>query len=102
MPTPPGVHIMDPDQGEILSPRDLKSCTEQIQELVLSTLNTAVASKLLGSVDILKDSYTGVLTRCLESLEQSDRENTDSVRTTMALREVIGCSSLELFMSCNG
>ena len=85
---PVGVRMTDPQEGQILSPRDLKSCTAQIQDLVLSTLNAAVAGKLLGSVNVLKDSYTGVLARCLESLEQSDRENSDSVRTTMALREV--------------
>ena len=43
-----------------MSPRDLKVCTGQIQELILGSLNTAIAGKLLGSVDILKDSYTGM------------------------------------------
>ena len=42
-----------------MSPRDLKTCTGQIQELILNALNSAIAKKLLGSVDILKDSYTG-------------------------------------------
>ncbi len=44
-----------------MSPRDLKVCTGQIQELILGSLNTAIAGKLLGSVDILKDSYTGMV-----------------------------------------
>ena len=52
-----GVDI--PESGEIMSPRDLKICTGQIQELILGSLNSAIAGKLLGSVDILKDSYTG-------------------------------------------
>ncbi len=52
-----GVNI--PESGEIMSPRDLKTCTGQIQELILSALNSAIAGKLIGSVDILKDSYTG-------------------------------------------
>ena len=43
-----------------MSPRDLKTCTGQIQELILNALNSAIAEKLLGSVDILKDSYTGI------------------------------------------
>ena len=45
-----------------MSPRDLKTCTGQIQELILNALNSAIAEKLLGSVDILKDSYTGIFT----------------------------------------
>ena len=48
-----------PESGEIMSPRDLKICTGQIQDLILSALNAAIAGKLLGSVDVLKDSYTG-------------------------------------------
>ncbi len=52
--------------GEITSQRDLKICTGQIQELVLGGLNAAIAGKLLGSVDILKDSYTGMENISLE------------------------------------
>ena len=52
-----GVEI--PESGEITTSRELKICTGQIQELVLGSLNTAIAGKLLGSVDILRDSYTG-------------------------------------------
>lgn len=53
-----GVDI--PESGEITSSKDLKTCTFQIQELVLGSLNTAIAGKLLGSVNILRDSYTGI------------------------------------------
>ena len=48
------------ENGEILTPKGLKICTGQIQELVLGGLNQAVAGKLVSSVDILRDSYTGM------------------------------------------
>ena len=38
---------------------DLKICTAEIQDLILGSLNRAIAGKLLGSVDVLRDSYTG-------------------------------------------
>ena len=66
----------------------LKLCTGQIQELVLTSLNSQIAVKLIGSVAILKDSYTGVLTRCLESLERYDKDHEEHIRTSLALREV--------------
>lgn len=47
--------------GGVRSARDLQACTEQIREMVLSRLNHAVAGKLVSSVDILRDSYTGWL-----------------------------------------
>ena len=52
-----GVEILP--TGEVSSSSDLKKCTRQIQDLVLGDLNNAIGDKLLGSVDILKDSYTG-------------------------------------------
>lgn len=47
------------EDGEILTQKGLKICTYQIQELVLGALNQAVANKLLESIDILRESYTG-------------------------------------------
>ena len=47
------------DRGEIITHKGLKICTGQIQELVLGGLNQAVAGKLVSSVNILRDSYTG-------------------------------------------
>lgn len=51
-----------PENGAIQTSRDLKICTGQIQELVLGSLNHAVANKLVNSVDILRDTYTGKCT----------------------------------------
>lgn len=52
------------EEGEILTQKGLKICTYQIQELVLGALNQAVANKLLESIDILRESYTGTSTFC--------------------------------------
>ena len=53
----PGVDFNE--RGEIITNKGLKICTGQIQELVLGGLNQAVAGKLVSSVNILRDSYTG-------------------------------------------
>lgn len=48
-----------PEGGEITSTKDLKQCTGQIEELVLGNLNAAISGKLLDSINILRNSYTG-------------------------------------------
>ncbi|XP_046354627.2 dual serine/threonine and tyrosine protein kinase-like [Haliotis rufescens] len=80
------------DDGQIQTSKSLKVCTGQIQELVLSRLNHAVAGKLISSIDILRDSYTGTLTRCLESLESLDRENPEGAKTTDALKQILNAA----------
>ncbi|KAL4226711.1 hypothetical protein ACF0H5_014691 [Mactra antiquata] len=80
------------DSGEILTPKGLKICTGQIQELVLGGLNQAVAGKLVNSVDIMRDSYTGTLTRCLESLEMVEKEHPDNSSTTDALKQILNAA----------
>ncbi|XP_052234195.1 dual serine/threonine and tyrosine protein kinase-like isoform X1 [Dreissena polymorpha] len=80
------------DKGEIITPKGLKICTGQIQELVLGGLNQAVAGKLVSSVNILRDSYTGTLTRCLESLERVEQEHPDSHSTTEALKQILNAA----------
>lgn len=96
--------ITIPESGEITSAKDLKICTEQIQDLVLSYLNKSISGKLVGSVDILRESYTGVLTRCLASLEQQDFEDMDQMtrsptsepvepsRTSIVLRDIVNAA----------
>ena len=54
-----GVSIQE--SGEVYSQKELKICTGQIQELVIGGLNNAIAGKLLGSLDIFRDSCTGEL-----------------------------------------
>ncbi|CAH1783636.1 unnamed protein product, partial [Owenia fusiformis] len=74
---------------EVKTSRDLKICTGQIQELILNSLNCAIAAKLVESIDILRDSYTGTLTRCLESLERDNSENSEPSATTEALKQIL-------------
>ena len=76
---------------ELVDIEDLERCIQQVQELVLSRLNQAVAGKLISSVEYLKESYVGTLTRCLSSLEKADQEfvrETSGV-ASVALKQVI-------------
>ncbi|XP_076468907.1 dual serine/threonine and tyrosine protein kinase-like isoform X2 [Babylonia areolata] len=77
--------------GRRLSSREVKECTAKIQEMVLSRLNSHVAGKLLSSVNILRDSYTGILTRCLESLE-GQADSPEEAKTTDALKQILNAA----------
>ncbi|XP_064632295.1 dual serine/threonine and tyrosine protein kinase-like isoform X2 [Lineus longissimus] len=92
-----GVEI--PEDCIVTSANDLKICTGQIKELILGRLNSAIAGKLTGSVDVLRDSYTGTLTRCLVSLEKVDPEASmnsvsreDYQSTTEALKQILNAA----------
>lgn len=63
--------VIVPENGETVGTREIKSCIRQIQELIISRLNQAVANKLISSVDYLRESFVGTLERCLQSLEKS-------------------------------
>ena len=76
---------------ELVDIEDLERCIQQVQELVLSRLNQAVAGKLISSVEYLKESYVGTLTRCLSSLEKADAE---------FARETCGVASVALKQVC--
>ena len=60
--------------------KDFKTCTQQIQELVITKLNNAISKQITDSVEVLKENYIGTLKRCLESLEDMNglRKNSDS------------------------
>lgn len=73
---PPGfslasIDVIVPENGEPVGTREIKCCIRQIQELIISRLNQAVANKLISSVDYLRESFVGTLERCLQSLEKS-------------------------------
>ena len=53
------IGVQLPEEGEPPSARDLQICTSEIQALVLNSLNSAVAGKLIGSVDYLRESFVG-------------------------------------------
>ncbi|XP_059150774.1 dual serine/threonine and tyrosine protein kinase-like [Physella acuta] len=82
---------LDENRG-VSTAKELQACTEQIREMVLSRLNHAIAGKLVSSVDILRDSYTGTLTRCLESLETMDKENPEGAKTTDAFKQILNAA----------
>ncbi|XP_071961040.1 dual serine/threonine and tyrosine protein kinase-like [Antedon mediterranea] len=84
------VGIQIPKKGEVRNPKEIKRCQQQIQELVLNRVNAAVVEKLIGSVDYLRESFVGTLTRCLENLEQADSERESSA--SMALRQILNAA----------
>ncbi|XP_030321414.1 dual serine/threonine and tyrosine protein kinase isoform X2 [Calypte anna] len=73
--------IIIPENGEPVSSKDIKCCIKQIQELIISRLNQAVANKLISSVDYLRESFVGTLERCLKSLEESWEVSVHPART---------------------
>ena len=51
------------ENGNVQSVSDLRKCTELIRDRVLARLNTAIAGKLVESVNVLRETYTATLTR---------------------------------------
>ena len=47
------------EDGPQLSSQGIRFCTEMIQDMVLSRLSSHVAGKLLSSVNVLRESFTG-------------------------------------------
>ena len=76
------------DQLTVKHARDLKKCTNVIQEFVLIRLNETIANKLLDSINILHDNYVGTLTRCLFSLENNKDDDESELSASKALQEV--------------
>ena len=56
------------ENGSVQSVTDLRKCTELIRDRVLARLNTAIAGKLVESVNVLRETYTSTLTRWSYSL----------------------------------
>ena len=44
----------------MVSASEIKQCAEEIQDFVFMTLNRAIAVKLIGSVDIMRESFIGM------------------------------------------
>ncbi|RWS23820.1 dual serine/threonine and tyrosine protein kinase-like protein, partial [Leptotrombidium deliense] len=74
------------------SSRDVQLAMAEIQDHVLNTLNSAIAGKLIGSVDYLRDSYVGTLERCLLSLEKTGQEVGESVPASNALKQILNAA----------
>lgn len=88
------------EESELLENEDLEKCTLQVQELVLGKLNQTVASKLISSVEYLKESYVGTLTRCLQNLEKADadfaKDNGSIASGALKLVRFLQCLLLQL------
>lgn len=83
--------IIIPENGEPISSKDIKCCIKQIQELIISRLNQAVANKLISSVDYLRESFVGTLERCLKSLEKSQQDVSVHV-TSNYLKQILNAA----------
>lgn len=73
--------------------KELQACTGEIQDLVLGTLNNAVAAKLVDSVECLHENVIGTLQRCLEGLEKCwSIDCPESLHASLALREILNAA----------
>ncbi|GIY06456.1 hypothetical protein CEXT_761051 [Caerostris extrusa] len=79
------------DEGDPPTARELQICTTEIQALVLHSLNSAVAGKLIGSVDYLRESFVGTLERCLLSLENV-KEGGETSQASNALKQILNAA----------
>lgn len=86
-----GVIVEEGEQASPPTASALQMCTAQIQDLVLGMLNAAVAEKLVGSVNCLRESFVGTLERCLASLETVCKED-DSVQASNALKQILNAA----------
>lgn len=75
----------------ISSRSELQAHRQEIQEFVLQQLNASIASKLVGSVESLRNSYVGTLERCLTSLEQNCSDD-EPANALLALRQILNAA----------
>uniref|UniRef100_A0A3Q0SPF0 Dual serine/threonine and tyrosine protein kinase n=1 Tax=Amphilophus citrinellus TaxID=61819 RepID=A0A3Q0SPF0_AMPCI len=78
--------------GEPVTSKEIKSCINQIQELIVVRLNQAVANKLISSVDYLRESFVGTLERCLNSLEKSNFDSSVHNITSNHLKQLLNAA----------
>ncbi|CAN7982056.1 unnamed protein product, partial [Ixodes pacificus] len=86
-----GVSLEEGENGSPPTASTLQICTAQIQDLVLGMLNSAVAEKLVGSVNCLRESFVGTLERCLASLEGVCKED-DCTQASNALKQILNAA----------
>lgn len=75
-----------------ITSRELQQCNEEIQDLVLNLLNGAIAAKLVGSVDYMRDSFIGTLERCLSCLEKSCHDEGETMEASNALKQILNAA----------
>ncbi|XP_022915170.1 dual serine/threonine and tyrosine protein kinase-like isoform X1 [Onthophagus taurus] len=69
-----------------------KVATMEIHHLVFQKLTNIVASRLVHSVGYLRESYTGTLQRCLESLEKNCHELEGSLLASDAVKQIVNAA----------
>lgn len=87
--------IQAPTSPTKISARDYQLALTEIQDFVLNHLNTAIAGKLIGSVDYLRDSYVGTLERCLSALEKfapAGESPHEALCATNALKQILNAA----------
>lgn len=84
--------LLDQSIENISSRSELQVYRKDIQESVLQQLNAAIASKLVGSVESLRNSYVGTLERCLASLEQNCLDKNEPPHALLALRQILNAA----------
>uniref|UniRef100_A0AAY5EDI5 Dual serine/threonine and tyrosine protein kinase n=1 Tax=Electrophorus electricus TaxID=8005 RepID=A0AAY5EDI5_ELEEL len=84
--------IIVTQNGEPVTSKDIKSCIQQIQELIVVQLNQAVATKLTSSVNYLRESCVGTLERCLSSLEKSNIDTSAHNVTSNHLKQILNAA----------
>lgn len=89
----PDVEVLPQGEQPQVSGREVRQCTSQIQELVISSLNAEVGRHLVDRVDVMRESYLGTLQRCLESLEKDCRACGEDPHIGDALKQVRGCEA---------
>lgn len=64
----------------------------ELQQLVLKKLSSSVAQQLVKSIGCLRESFTGTLQRCLESLEKSCHESEGSLTASDAVKQILSAA----------
>ncbi|XP_045121130.1 dual serine/threonine and tyrosine protein kinase-like [Portunus trituberculatus] len=79
-------------QGDLVSSREVRQCTMQIQELVIGSLNAEIGRQLVDRVDVMRESYLGTLQRCLENLEKDCRACGEHPQIGDALKQMVNAA----------
>nr|CAB3262964.1 uncharacterized protein LOC100185876 [Phallusia mammillata] len=74
---------------------DVSATTRNIQNFVLQHVKTASAEKLNNNINVLRDSFTGTLSRCLHHLESFDEDEFDTrtaAETSLHLKMILNAA----------
>ncbi|XP_049783655.1 dual serine/threonine and tyrosine protein kinase-like [Schistocerca cancellata] len=80
------------ENQEVRSAQSVHVATSEIHYLILSRINSSVATQIIQSVDCLQDTYVGTLQRCLESLEKNCYEQEGNLLASDAVRQILNAA----------